>query len=390
VVSSGVPAWAPAVASPHADDGDVDLVARVVRLAASPWPHPDRVRRLLAARIDHGLDTGGPAVVSALEGAVRRAGAVAAPASVESMATRLAQERARVLVVGAEGYPSRLASAWPDLGAPLWLFLRDDAAGQGPPDAPTVAVVGTRHPSADGLRTAGELAALLARSGVVVVSGLARGIDQAAHEGALRAGGLTAAVLGTGLGVDYPAGDHGLRARVARSAGLLTEYVPGVAPRGHNFLWRNRIISGLADATVVVEGRARSGALQTARMAASQGREVLAVPGSVNQPTARGPLDLIRDGVQPLTRLADVLEVLRLDSGDFRARPAAEDATGVHADLLRLLGPVPASPAELSAASGQPIQLVLAALAELRARGRVTATPRGFVAATTIGRSRPG
>ena len=130
---------------------------------------------------------------------------------------------------------------------------------------PAVAIVGTRGPTLDGVRTAHDLAAALAGAGVDVVSGLARGIDQAAHRGALDAGGRTYAVLGTGLGVDYPAGSATLRDRIVRSGALFTELPPATGPRPWQFLARNRIISGPADATVVVEGRARRGGLPTPR-----------------------------------------------------------------------------------------------------------------------------
>ncbi|MGH8903302.1 MAG: DNA-processing protein DprA [Egibacteraceae bacterium] len=148
-------------------------------------------------------------------------------------------------------------------------------------------------------------------------------------------------------------------------------------------MWRNRIVSGLADATVVVEGRSRSGALQTARLAAAQGRDVLAVPGSLNQPTARGPLDLIRDGAQPLCRLEDVLEVAGLAYD--RASDAEADGVSLYGlsgpatAILGLLGPTPSPPSDLAAASGRPVGEVLAAVAELTTRGLAVSTPRGLV-----------
>jgi DNA processing protein len=142
-------------------------------------------------------------------------------------------------------------------------------------------------------------------------------------------------------------------------------------------------MSGLADATVVVEGRVRSGALQTARLAAAQGRDVLAVPGSLNQPTARGPLGLIRDGAQPLCRLEDILEVVGLacDMGAEvkRAGQSAHGLSDPAAVVLGLLGPTPASPSELAAALGRPISEVLAVTAELTTRGLAVSTPRGLV-----------
>jgi DNA processing protein len=265
------------------------------------------------------------------------------------------------------------------LGAPLWVFV----LGTGSlPGGPAAAIVGTRHPTLDGARTARELGALLARHGVTVVSGMARGIDQAGHAGALDAGGRTVAVLGTGFGVDYPRRDGPLRDAIAGAGGLVSELLPGTPPQKPNFLWRNRIISGLADVTVVVEGRAGSGALHTARMAAAQGRDVLAVPGPVRAPTSRAPLDLIRDGAQPLTRLEDVLEILGIEVGAEVAPTVPPRPTGlspVARQLLALVGAVPAAPGTLAAAVGQPLPTVLAAVAELTHAGVAASTPRGIV-----------
>lgn len=361
------------------------LVARAVRLAAASWMHPDRARQVVADQLEAGAPTDAAAVIDALE----RGGPLPPPAAVERLARGLARAEARVAVVGTPGYPGRLGCAWPELGAPVWLFVRS-RDGRLPAGPGAVAVVGTRQPTLDGLRTARELGRLLAGRGVLVVSGMARGIDQAAHQGALDVDGPTVAVLGTGLDVDYPYRDGPLRAAVAGAGGLVSEYRPGVRPRPCNFLWRNRIIAGLADATVVVEGRARSGALQTARLAAAQGREVLAVPGSLHQPTSRAPLDLIRDGARPLTRLDEILEVVAAPPGqpslgDSGADAPADGLEPAAAAVLALLSSVPATPGQLAATSGHGVAAVLAALGELSARGLAAATPRGHVA--TPGRS---
>ncbi|MGH8885953.1 MAG: DNA-processing protein DprA [Egibacteraceae bacterium] len=365
--------------------GDAELAARVVRLAATAGVSPERVRAVVAALLEAALDVDVVAVVEALEADACRRGGFASPAVTERAGRALAAAGTVLLLVGRPGYPRRLADAWPELGAPPWVFVRSTGRC-GLPDGPAVAVVGTRQPTLDGQRTAADLARLLARRGVVVVSGLARGIDQTAHRAALDAGGLTVAVLGTGFGVDYPFRDGPLRERIAGCGGLVTELLPGVGPRPHHFPWRNRIVSGLADATVVVEGRARSGALQTARLAAAQGRDVLAVPGSLNQPTARGPLDLIRDGAQPLCRLEDILEVAGLvldrapDAGPESDGVSPHGLSGPAAAILGLLGPTPSPPGELAMAVGRPIGEVLAATAELTTCGLAVSTPRGLVA----------
>lgn len=375
-----VPGWAAAVTA----GGDPRLVARVVRVAAAAWADPERIRRVVAARLDAAEPTDAPAVVADLEGC--GAGPLPPVAEAGRLAARLLALGARVAVVGEPGYPPRLAAAWPELGAPLWAFVRSPAGGL-PAGAGAVAVVGTRHPTLDGLHTARDLGRRLAGRGVVVVSGMARGIDQAAHRGALDARGPTVGVLGTGLDVDYPSRDGPLRDAVARAGGLVSEYNPGEPPRPQNFLWRNRIIAGLADVTVVVEGRARSGALQTARLAAAQGREVVAVPGSLHQPASRAPLDLIRDGARPLTSLDEIFEVLEglpvPDRPDER-EPSIPDLEPTSVEVLGLLGAAPATPDRLAAATGLPVGAVLAAVADLTARGLAASTPRGTVAAPRL------
>lgn len=376
-----VPGWAADLSA----GADPMLVARAVRVAAAPWASPQRVRDAVAACLDSGAAVAAATVLDVLE----RAGPWPPAGEVAAVARRLAGLGAQVCVAGEPGYPARLAMAWPELGAPLWLFVRGGAEGRLPEGTGAVAVVGTRRPTLDGLATARELGRVLAGHGAVVVSGMARGIDQAAHQGALDVGGPTVAVLGTGLDVDYPHRDGPLREAVATAGGVVTEYRPGTKPHARNFLARNRIIAGLADATVVVEGRARSGALQTARLAGAQGREVLAVPGSLHQPASRAPLDLIRDGATPLCRVTDVLDVVggvqgRLDLA-APAPAVGPDLDPPAAAVHGLLGPVPATPDTLARASGQPVAAVLAAVAELSARGLAATTPHGVVAAPRAG-----
>jgi DNA processing protein len=360
---------------------DTELAARAIRLAATPQVTPLLVRRAVAARLDAGPEVTVADVIADLEDALGPR--LADPAAADQTRRALAAAGAVVLLAGRPGYPRRLADAWPELGAPPWMFLRRSGLGT-LPDGPAAAVVGTRHPTLDGERTARRLGHLLATAGVTVVSGMARGIDQAAHRGALDAGGLTVGVLGTGFAVDYPHGDGALRDQVAASGGLVTELLPSAGPVPRHFPWRNRILSGLADLTVVVEARERSGALQTARLAASQGREVLAVPGSLSSPTARGPLDLIRDGATPVTRLYDVLDVLGVAAptapGELPPPPA--DLSPAAGGVLRLLGPVPAATGDLAAALSRPVPEILAAAAELTARGLAAPTGRGLVAVT--------
>lgn len=175
---------------------------------------------------------------------------------------------------------------------------------------PAVAIVGSRRASRYGLAVAERLAADLASSGITVVSGLARGIDQAAHEGALRVGGRTIGVLGTGIDIDYPRGSRSLRSRMTTDGLLITEYPHGTPPRPANFPVRNRIISGLSLGTVIVEATDRSGSLITARTAAEQNREVFAVPGSIFGQGSEGPHRLIQYGAKLVHDLDDILEEL--------------------------------------------------------------------------------
>jgi len=201
-------------------------------------------------------------------------------------------------------YPALLAHIY---DPPVILWVRGRPAEL---DRPCVALVGARAASAGGLEAARELAYGLAAQGVVVVSGLARGIDSAAHQGALEAGGTTVAVLGSGIDCIYPPEHLELASRIAQRGALASEFPPGTRPlRGH-FPLRNRLISGLSRAVVVVEAAERSGSLITARCALEQGREVMAVPGSATSGRNRGAHALIRDGAKLVETADDILEEL--------------------------------------------------------------------------------
>jgi len=190
---------------------------------------------------------------------------------------------------------------------PLALFVSGEPARLW---HPAIAVVGSRGPSAGGLRHARDFAAMLARAGVCVASGLATGIDTAAHEAALEAGGLTLAVLGAGHDQPYPPSQASLQARIAAAGVVVSEYPPGTPPRRSQFPARNRILAGLALATLVVEAGLKSGALITAKQAAASGREVFALPGSIDNPLARGCHQLIRDGAQLVESPDEILTAL--------------------------------------------------------------------------------
>jgi len=257
---------------------------------------------------------------------------------------------------------------------PARLHLR----GAGDPELlsrPAVAIVGARACSPYGAQVARMLGRELAAAGVVVVSGLARGIDGEAHRGALETDGHTVAVLGCGIDRDYPAAHSGLARDIAEGSLLLSEYEAGIEPAPWRFPARNRIIAGLCAATVVVEARERSGALITADFALEEGREVLAVPGEITSSLSAGTNALLRLGATPLTSAADVLESLGIV-------PPAPKQTKAH-PLLDLM---PASADELVRASGLAAAEVGAALAELELAGLV-AEGEGVYRVLTLGTS---
>jgi len=204
-------------------------------------------------------------------------------------------------------------------------------------DRAAVAVVGARRASSYGMAAAEWLGRELARGGVTVVSGLARGIDGAAHRGALAAGGRTIAVLGCGPDVVYPAEHADLMAQVIQAGAVISEFPPGTEPLPHHFPQRNRIISGLSLGVVVVEGRERSGALVTADCALQQGREVFAVPGSVFAETSYLPHRLIQEGAKLVTTVEDILNELRLPQRPSPLPEPVPTLTGAEATVYAQL-----------------------------------------------------
>jgi DNA processing protein len=233
---------------------------------------------------------------------------------------------------------------------------------------PSAAVVGARACSPYGAQVARELGRELAAAGRVIVSGLARGIDGEAHRGALEAGGLTVAVLGCGIDRNYPAVHGQLAARICERGLVVSEYAPGVEPAPWRFPARNRVIAGLAAATVVVEARERSGALITADLALEEGREVFAVPGEITSALSAGTNDLLRLGATPLTSSKDVLDLFDLSPTEApQAEVGAEAAT-----LLACLRDGSAGADEIVRATGLDAAAVAAALIELELAGLVS------------------
>jgi len=219
--------------------------------------------------------------------------------------------------LGTPEYPQLLAEI---SDPPSCIWTRGDRAAFG---STGVAVIGARAASEEGLTAAYEIAFDLARAGIVVISGLARGVDSAAHRGALDAAGRTIAVLGTGIDVVYPSQNTELSSRITEKGLLVTEFPLGSAPEDWHFPRRNRIISGLSKAVVVVEAREKSGSLITARLAADQGRDVMAVPGTFVGGKNRGANALLRDGAKLVESAVDILQELGMDASPARRSPEA-------------------------------------------------------------------
>lgn len=264
----------------------------------------------------------------------------------------------RWLVPGDDDYPEALDhSADPPLG----LFVRGELRR-----APVVAVVGSRRATTYGRQVARTLGEELSIAGVVVASGMARGVDSAAHEGSIAAGGPTWAVWGTGPDRIYPPEHRELAAAISTNGALITEYLPGTPPRKHHFPERNRVLAGLAQAVVVVEAAARSGALITARLAVDEGREVLAVPGSILSEVSVGPNALLRLGARPMLTPRDVLDAIG------HSAEAKQETTGsAHPLLAHLPAGQSATTDQLVARSGLSVPEVHTALIDLELGGVV-------------------
>ena len=352
-----------------------------LRLARTENVGPVTFRELIARYRD-------PAKALAALPDLSRRGGRASPLKTPSLA-----EAERELAAGAALGARLIASCEPEFPRPLaaldppppLLWARGHVALLG---KPTVAVVGARVASAGGQRFARGLAKELGEAGLVIASGLARGIDGAAHEGALPTG--TVAVLGGGIDDIYPPEHADLYRRIVEAGCVLSESAPGRRAQAKDFPRRNRIIAGLSRAVIVVEAELRSGSLITARLAAEQGREVFAVPGSPLDPRARGANDLIRQGAQmcesaedvlrALSGLPDVREKERDLFDDPPAEPADADLQALRERLAALLSPTPVSRDELIRATGAPPSAVLAALVELTLAGRAELLAGGLVA----------
>ena len=328
------------------------------------------------------------------------------------------REGCRVLTPGDDEYPDCLRHIY---APPSALFLRGSLAGL--EERPAIAVVGSRHSDEYGLTVTSRLSEELAAAGVSIVSGLAMGIDQAAHRAAIKAEGVTIGVLGCGIELDYPKGTRPLRELMAEKGAVLTEYPVGEPARPGNFPMRNRIISGLSRGVLVVRADEYSGSLITAGHALSQGRDVFAVPGRIDEALSAGTNKLLLQGAKPVTCAKDILEEysmspswgrsvpsqvtpdpVRLRAGSRprhrasgqRSAPAAAPETRPEqprrravpdylsrsqADLLGQIGSQPVTAAQLAVRTGQPVGEILSALSELEIYGLIESHgPSGYTA----------
>ena len=312
----------------------------------------------------------GPALAQALCAAPSRT----TLALIDTTLAWLAQPAHQVLALGEPGYPAALATI---SDPPLLLYIRGrvDLLAR-----PALAIVGSRNATVQGSANAHAFACALSGAGVCVVSGLALGIDAAAHAGALRAAGSTLAVVGTGADLFYPARNRALAERIADEGCIVSEYALGTPPVSANFPRRNRIISGLSSGVLVVEAAARSGSLITARVAAEQGREVYALPGSIHAPLAKGCHQLIRDGARLVESVHEILEAMQVSPltsapSASRALPTETDCT----DLLVQLGHEQLDVDDLLMRTGSSIGELSMGLLALEMAGMIERLPGGKV-----------
>jgi DNA processing protein len=278
--------------------------------------------------------------------------------------------------------------AWGDADYPAMLLATPDS----PPsfgyvgrrellNRPAVAIVGSRHATPQGIEHAEAFAVALAAAGLTIVSGLAVGIDAAAHRGGLAGEGSSIAVLGSGLDRIYPPANRDLADRLAQSGGLMSEFPLGTPPLPANFPRRNRVISGLSRGVLVVEATLNSGSLITARLAVEQGREVFAIPGSIHSPFSKGSHRLIKDGAKLVETAQDILEELKLSPASTEPIPSAagkvEAVHGVAGRVLAALGHDPAGIDALCERTGLATDAIAAALIELELSGKIAPLPGG-------------
>jgi DNA processing protein len=297
---------------------------------------------------------------------IERIAQARAQVDLEKVWARIESQGIKILTWKDETYPGRLKEIEQP---PPVLYIRGDYL---PDDLYAVAIVGTRRVTPYGRQITEELSAYLASNGITVISGLARGVDAIAHQTALKAAGRTIGVLGSGVDKIYPPEHRQLAEQMMKSGGIVSDYAPGTPPDASNFPPRNRIISGLSLAVVVIEAGETSGALITAEFAAEQGREIFAVPGSILAPQSKGTNKLIQKGALPLLSVNDLMQALNLTRmGEHKAARKIIPTDETEARLMNVLGVEPLHVDEIRNQAELPIEKVSAALALMELKGMV-------------------
>lgn len=353
-----------------------DPLAPWLRLILTPGVGPGQQRQLLAAfgppeRI---YAAGHSAIAAVVGGPTARTllDHDATPA-VDTALEWLSQPGNSLLTLGDEAYPPALLEI-PD--PPVALYVKGDAALL---SRPSLAVVGARNATPQGEANAESFSRALSEAGLCIVSGLALGIDAAAHRGGLAGPGSTVAVIGTGADRIYPARNATLARQIAEAGAIVSEFPLGIGPLAHNFPRRNRLIAGLAQGVLVVEAALKSGSLITARLATDCGREVFAIPGSIHSPVARGCHQLIRDGAKLVETAVDILDELRLAPREAAPQlaPAPVDAEGDEALVICAMGHDPVDMDALVQRTNLTAEALYAILLALELDGRVSRLPGG-------------
>jgi DNA processing protein len=328
----------------------------------------------MQALIQHfgGLESAWKAAPADLAGAgmslklIERIVQARAQVDLDKVWTRIESQGIKILTWEDEAYPQRLKEIEQP---PPVLYVRGEYLAD---DLFAVAIVGTRRVTPYGRQITEELASYLAGNGITVISGLARGVDAIAHQTALKAGGRTIGVLGSGVDKIYPPEHRQLAERMLESGSIVSDYAPGTPPDASNFPPRNRIISGLSLAVVVIEAGETSGALITAEFAAEQGREVFAVPGSILAPQSKGTNKLIQQGALPLLSVNDLMQALDLTRmGEQKTARKIIPADETEARVMNVLGAQPLHVDEIRSQTELPIEKVSATLALMELKGMV-------------------
>ena len=352
-------------------------LAHWIRLEQTPGVGPVTVQRLLD-QFDHPHQifcAGYDALAAIVSGSIARALCTIPDgyaASLDRILAWCALPGNALLTLDHPAYPPLLRQI---ADPPVLLYATGQAALL---SAPALAIVGSRNASLQGVANAGAFGQAMSGAGLTIVSGMALGIDAAAHEGGLRGAGSTVAVIGTGADRIYPRRNRELAYRIAAQGCIVSEYPLGMGPLSANFPRRNRLISGLSCAVLVVEAAAESGSLITARMAADQGRDVFAIPGSIHSPLTKGCHKLIKDGAKLVESAADLLEELRMAPLACMAPAPGPAYAGQFLALLHALGHGPVGADSLAALTHTNPGLLAGQLLALELAGQVERLPGGL------------